>query len=80
VQHGHEVRLAAAEAAVQVRSLAGAAGHRVADEVEGLVEAPHQLGGDDVLAQRAGGIDDALGQAEDEVALLDVFGDVDQRD
>ena len=63
---------------MQVGRLAGAARDRALDEVEGLVEALHQLGSDDVGVQRSLGVDDALRQAEDEVALLHVFGDLDQ--
>jgi hypothetical protein len=79
VPHGHEVRLAAAETAVEVGRLAGAAADGIADAVEGLVEAPHQLGGEDVLAERPSGIDDAFREAEDEVTFRNVLGDVAQR-
>ena len=78
MQHSHEVRLARTERPVQVGGLAGAAGYRGADEVEGLVEAADEFGSDDVLSERPGWVDDALRQAEDEIALADVFGDLDQ--
>ena len=51
VQHGHEVALAAAEAAVQVGGLAGLRLEAALDEAEGIVEAGLELGRDDIVAQ-----------------------------
>ena len=78
VQHGHEVALAAAEAAVQVGRLAGAALDGAADERQGRVEVLGQLGRDHVVGQHHVGVFDVLGQPEDEVALLHAVGDLDQ--
>ena len=78
VEHGHEVALAAAEAAVQVGRLAGARRQRALDEVEGPVEGVGELRRDDVGAQRLGGLRHALGEPQDEVVAMDPFGDVDE--
>ena len=55
VQHGHEVRLARAEGAVEVAGGASAALDAAADETEGLVESALELGGDDVVLDRLRG-------------------------
>ena len=78
VQHGHEVALAAAEAAVQVGRLARAALDRAADERQGGVEVLGQFRRDDVVVQHPLRVLDVLGEAEDEVALLHAVGDLDQ--
>ena len=51
VQHGHEVALARAEAAVQVGRLAVRRLDGGADEPQGVVEGGGELVGDDVVAQ-----------------------------
>jgi hypothetical protein len=56
VQHGHEVALAAAEAAVQIGGLTALAIERAADEPECFLEAGDDLLGDHVVAQRRVGI------------------------
>src|SRR5690606_14563508 len=78
VEHGHEVALAGAEAAVQVAGLAAAALDRALDESQRLVKAPPKLRRHDVVAHRPLGIPHALGQLEDEVALVHPLGDADQ--
>ena len=78
MEHRHEVALAAAEAAVQVRRLAGAGGHRALDEIECPIEGAGELRRHDVGPQRLGGPRHALGEPEDEVVAVDLLGDVDQ--
>ena len=77
VQHGHEVALAGAERAVEVRGLRGPALHRGLDHPEGLVEAVRELRGDHVVADR-GLLAHALGQGEHEVPGVHPLGDVDE--
>ena len=78
VQDRHEVALAASEAAVQVRRLAAVPVQGAANEVERCVEAPDELGRDNVVAERLGGLLDALGEAQNEVPTMDVLGEIDQ--
>ncbi|EXI81303.1 MAG: hypothetical protein AW10_01317 [Candidatus Accumulibacter appositus] len=78
VEHGHEVALARAETAVQVRGLAGAALDRLLDEVQRIVEAGVELRCHHVVAQRRFSMCHALGQLEDEVALVHALRDGDQ--
>ena len=54
-QYRHEVALAAAEAAVQVRALAGIRSHRAADQRQRIVEAARELRRHHVVAQRLPG-------------------------
>ena len=78
VEHRHEVALAGAETAVQVGRLAAAGLHGLLDEAQGLVEGIDQLRRHHVVAQRLLRLGDALGQLQDEVALVHALGDVDQ--
>jgi hypothetical protein len=78
VQHRHEVRFPGAETAVQVGGLAGPRLDRALDELQGLLEARGQLGGDHVAVQGLTGVRDTLGQPEDEVPLVDLVGDVEE--
>ena len=82
VQHRHEVRFTAAEAAVQVGTLVAVllTGDGALDEAQCIVEAPGQLGGDHVILQ---GLIDGIGfqpagEVQYEVAALDLFGDGDE--
>jgi hypothetical protein len=68
--------LAAAEAAMQVRPLAGVGFQRALDQMQCLIETDRQLRGDHVRAQGFGRTVHALGQTQDEVALMDLGGDV----
>src|SRR5690606_34204687 len=80
VEHRHEVRLARAEAAVQVGGLRAAGLDGAGDEPERVVERRGDLRRDLVAVD--GGlrllVGDALGQLEDEVAVADLGGDVDE--
>ena len=78
VEHGHEVALPAAEAAVQVGRLARARRQRALDEVEGPVERVGELRRDDVGAQRLARLRHALGEPQDEVVAVHPLGDVDE--
>ena len=78
VQHRHEVRLARAEAAVQVARLAVDRLHRRAHEIKGVVEARHQLRRHHVVREGFVRLGDALTQIEDEVALADLVRQVEQ--
>jgi hypothetical protein len=78
VQHGHEMALAATEAAVQVDRLAAAVLDRRPDQDQRLVEVLGQLFGDDVVVNTTSGRCDVLDQPQDKVALLDPFRDFDQ--
>ena len=78
VEHGHEMALAAAEAAVEDRRLGARRLDRLADERQRGVEAVAQLGGDDIVGERLICVVDALGQLQHEVALEDLLGDVDE--
>ena len=78
VQHGHEVALTAAEAAVQVAGLARLRLQAALDEAEGIFVASPQLGGDDIIAKRLLGTGDAFGEPEHKLPLLDVVGDFDE--
>ncbi len=77
VQHRHEVRLAGAEAALQEDGLGRVVADGGGDEAERLVEGLGELVGDDVLVDggRRCSAADALGELEDEVAVLDLVGD-----
>ena len=81
VEHGHEVALARAEAAVEVGGLAVAGVEGRLDEAQRVVEGVGQLGRDDVVGQRPVGLarGDALGEVQDEVAAMDLIGEVEQR-
>ena len=76
VQHGHEVALARAEAAVQVGGPAALRLDRGLDEGQRVVEGVGQLRGDDVVGERPLGLlrRDALGEVEHEVAAVDLLG------
>ena len=70
-------RLAGAERAVEVGGPRRAGLHGGLDEVEGLVEVGGQRVGDDVVGDR-GLFPDALGEGEDEVAVVDLVRDRDE--
>lgn len=70
--------LTATETAVEVGSFAALGLHGRFDQVNGLVEALHELRGDDVIAQRLLGFGDALAQPEHKVTLANVFRQVDE--
>ena len=78
MQHRHEMTLAAAETAVQIRSLAGVALDRALDDRQRLIETRFELGGDDVIRNRLGRIGDAFGQAQHEVATVHLLGQGDE--
>ena len=78
MQHGHEVALAAAEAAVQVGRLARRRLERAPDEAEGVVERLNELRSDDVTVHRLGGVLDALRQAENEIAAMDLLRQINE--
>jgi hypothetical protein len=61
---------ATAKTAVQIGSFAGVGLQGAPDQVQGLVETPHQLRRNHVRAQRVGWPRDALGEAQDKVALV----------
>ena len=62
VEHRHEVALAGAEAAMQIRCLAGAALDRLLDEGQRVIEAGVELRRHDVVAQRCLGMRHAVGE------------------
>jgi hypothetical protein len=78
VEHGHEVALAGTETAMQIRGLAGAALDRLLDEGQRVVETGVELRRHDVVAQRRFGMRHAIGELEDEVALVDLLRDRNQ--
>src|SRR5262249_54883735 len=67
---------AAAKAAVQIGAFAGVALQGTPDQVQGLVETPHQLRRDHVRAQGVGWPRHALGEAQDKIALVHLGGNV----
>jgi hypothetical protein len=75
-QHRHEMALAAVEATVRVSPFAGEGFEGALDQVRGLIEADDQLRCHYVGAQGIGGALDAFGQAQDEVSLMYLAGDV----
>ena len=75
-EHRHEVALAAAEAAVQVRALADAGSDGVSDQVKGCTKTVHELRRHHVIAQRLIGPLDAFGKTQDEVALMHAVGQI----
>src|SRR5215510_13115925 len=68
--------LAAAKAAVQIGPLAGVGLQGAPDQVQGLVETPHQLRRDHVCAQGVGWPRHALGEAQNKIALVHLGGNV----
>ena len=78
MKHRHEMALAAAEAPVQVRRLAGAGRERAPDQVERPVEGAGELRRHDVGPERLGGPGHALREPQDEIVAMDPFRDVDQ--
>ena len=78
VEHGHEVAFARTEAAVEVAAVARPGGEAVADHAEGEVERLGELFGDDVVAERALGVEHAVGEFEYEPVRRERIGDVDQ--
>ena len=75
-QHRHEVALAAAEAAVQVRALAGVRSDRAADQRQRVIEAARELRRHHVVAQRLLGPLHPLRQPQHEIALMDALGEI----
>ena len=73
MEHGHEMRLAGTEAAVQVARVAVGGIHRRLDETQSVVEAGCQLGRDDVLFERLLRLRHAFAQVEYEVPLGDAL-------
>jgi hypothetical protein len=63
---------------MQIRGLAGAALDRLLDEGQRVVETGVELRRHDVVAQRRFGMRHAIGELEDEVALMDLLRDADQ--
>ncbi len=80
VQHRHEVALARAEGAMEVAGGAFLPLDRTLDEAQRVVEGAAKLVGDDVVADRLLGmcLRDALGELQDEIALVDPLRDLDQ--
>lgn len=82
VQHGHEVRLTRAEAAVQIGALVAVllTDDGALDEAQGVLEAARELRGDDVILERPvdGLVLQTARQVEHEVPALDALGDVDE--
>src|SRR5262245_17500158 len=68
--------LAAAKAAVQIGAFAGVGLQGAPDQVEGLVKTAYQLWRDYVRAQGVGRPRDALGEAQDKVALVHLGGNI----
>jgi hypothetical protein len=68
--------LAATEAAVQVGAFAGAGFEGALDETQGLIETDDQLWRDHISAQRIGSALNTFGQAQDEVTLVYLSGDI----
>src|SRR5574337_1607544 len=68
--------LAGAKTAVQVRALAHLAIEGALDHAECLIEALHQLWRGDVVAHGLGGRIQAIRQAQDEVALMNLLRQV----
>ncbi len=77
-QERHEMRLAAAEAAVEVRGLAAPVTERAADQAERAVERIDQRGRHDVGFGRLLRVLHALRQLDDEVALPDLVGQIEE--
>src|SRR5688572_25797113 len=77
-QYGHEVALAATEAAVQICGLAAPALHRAAHEPKSSVERIDKRRRDDVRANGFGGALDAAAELQDEVALADLLGQLEK--
>ena len=75
-QHRHEVALAAAEAAVQVGALAGVRGHSAADQRQRGIETARELFRHYVVAQRLLWPLHPLCQPQNEIALMDALGEV----
>ena len=75
-QHRHEVALAAAEAAVQVRALAGIRSDRAADQRQRIIEATRELRGHHVVAQRLPGPLHPLREPQHEITLMDALGEI----
>ena len=78
VEHRHKVALPRAEAAVEVGAVARSRMEAVADDAEGLVERLHELFGDDVIPEGGLGVEDPLGEPEDEPVGGKRLGDLDQ--
>ena len=78
VQHRHEVALAGAETAMQIGRLAAAGLHRLLDEAQRVGERIYQLRRHNVISQGLLGLGDALGELQDEVALVHPLRNGDQ--
>ena len=75
-QHRHEVALAASEAAVQVRALAGVLADRAPDQRQPVFEAAHELWGYHVVGQGPRGVRHPLRQPQNVVSLVDALGQI----
>ena len=78
VEHRHEVALPRAEATVEVGAVARARMEAVADDAEGLIERLRELLGDDVIPEGGLGVEDSLGEPEDEPVGGERLRDLDQ--
>lgn len=78
VQNGHEVALAGAEAAVQIRGFAATGLHRLLDEPEGVIETLDELRCDYIILERLLGVANPLGELQDEIAPVHALRDVNQ--
>src|SRR5215467_14221978 len=68
--------LATAKAAMQIGPFAGVGLQGAPDQVQGLVETPHQLRRDHVRTQGVGWSRHAFGEAQDKIALVYLGGNV----
>src|ERR1035441_10009194 len=78
IEHGHEVALAGAEAAVEISAGAATGADGVFDERESVVETVAKLIGNDVVFDRGFRAGDGLGELEDEIVGADVLGEIEQ--
>jgi hypothetical protein len=78
IQHGHEVALAAPEAAVEVAGLTAVALNRTLNKAQGVIEAIFQFRGDHIVFEGRLGPGHPLGQFEDKVPFLETLGNLDQ--
>lgn len=77
-QQGHEVRLARAEAAVQVGALRAAVPKRTVHEPDRLIEGIREARRDDVRVDGLPRMGDTLGEGDGEVHLADLVGEIEE--
>src|SRR5690606_25323576 len=77
-QDGHEVALAATKTAVQISRFAASAGQRRVNQVQAAIKGILESLGDHIGVGRALGIGHTAGQFENEVALVDLIGKVEE--